>query len=187
MSSRPTHELPFELASDLERRIASDPEWREGIEFGRPRPGHPEGQIKFHIAAVLDNVVRWYGDSPLEEKMRLIALIHDSFKHRVDPDVPRTGENHHAMRARRFAESYLTDGSVLDIIELHDEAHNAWKSAGRDGDWEEAQSRAQVLLARLGENLELYVAFYRCDNQVEGKSPEGFDWFQQFVSERDVK
>jgi hypothetical protein len=32
-----------------------------------------------------------------------------------------TGENHHAMIARRFAERYVDDPKLLDVIELHDE------------------------------------------------------------------
>ena len=42
--------LPFELETALERRIAAEPEWREGVEWGQPRPGHPEGAVKHHVA-----------------------------------------------------------------------------------------------------------------------------------------
>jgi hypothetical protein len=51
-------ELPFELETELERRIAANPEWREGIEWGAVRAGHPEGAVKHHVAHVLANVER---------------------------------------------------------------------------------------------------------------------------------
>lgn len=122
------HELPFTLESDLERSIAGDPAWRAGLTYGKPRRGHPEGSVANHVADVLANIDRLYGDSQLRDKLRLIALIHDSFKVQVDRLRPRTGENHHATIARRFAERYISDPAVLDVIELHDEAYNAWQN-----------------------------------------------------------
>ena len=106
-------DLHFNLENDLEKRIAADPEWLEGVAWGKPRPGHPEGTAKAHIATVLDNIERFYGDNAAREKLRLIALVHDTFKYQVDTDRARTGENHHAMRARRFAEKYVDYHSVL--------------------------------------------------------------------------
>ena len=170
--------LPFNLETELERRIADDPAWREGAEWGRPRHGHPEGTIKAHVAAVLDNVEGFYGDDPLREKLRLIALIHDTFKYQVDMDRPRAGENHHAMRARRFAERFVDDQAVLKVIELHDEAFNAWQLGNRDGKWEKARTRADRLIDRLGDTIPLYLAFYRCDNTTKGKQPDCFTWFR---------
>ncbi len=51
-------ELPFELETDLEKQIAADPEWQEGIDWGKPRTGHLEGPVKYHIADVLANIDR---------------------------------------------------------------------------------------------------------------------------------
>lgn len=172
-------DLPFNLETDLERRIAAEPEWREGVEWGRPRHGHPEGTVKAHIAAVLRNIDDVYGESSLRELLRLIALVHDTFKFQVDMDRPRTGENHHAVRARRFAERYISDQAALDVIELHDEAFNAWQNGNRDGKWDKARRRAEALIERLGANLPLYLAFYRCDNMTEGKAPDCLEWFRE--------
>lgn len=174
--------LPFQLETDLERYITDDPAWREGAEWGRPRHGHPEGTIKAHVAAVLANVDAFYGDSPLRESLRLIAIVHDTFKYQVDINRQRSGENHHAMRARRFAERYIDDAAILDVIELHDEAYNAWQRGHRDGKWDKARERAAALIARLGDNLPLYLAFYRCDNTTEGKQPDCFNWFLELGS-----
>lgn len=176
--TEPPNSLPFSLETRLERRIAADPEWQAGLSYGRPRPGHPEGAVVHHIAEVLVNVDRFYGDSPLREKLRLIALIHDTFKYRVDPAHPRSGENHHGAIARRFAERYIADADLLSVIELHDEAYNAWQKGHRQGDWRRAEERARALLQRLGRNLDLYLAFYRCDNATGDKSRQPLEWFR---------
>src|SRR6478752_4412207 len=114
----PIPPLPFNLETDLEREIAAQPRWQTGVEWGRPRHGHPEGLIKSHIAVVLENVDRLYPDDPQRGTLRLIALIHDAFKHEVNLDEPRTGENHHGMIARRFAEGFVQDEEILDVVEL---------------------------------------------------------------------
>lgn len=175
-------QFPFSIEGDIEQRVAEHPDWLVGIEFGRPRHGHPEGQIKFHIAAVFDNVERFFGDSNLRHDLRLITLIHDSFKYRVDKSKSRCGENHHGMIARHFAESFIADDSVLDVIELHDDAYNSWQCGNRDGRWDKAERRAAVLVERLENKLDLYLAFYRCDNFTEGKESDCFDWFEAFVT-----
>jgi len=172
-------QLPFNLETDLERRIAEDSAWQAGARWGRPRRGHPEGTVEAHIADVLQNIDVFYGDSPLREKLRLIALLHDTFKYQVDTRLPRSGENHHAMRARRFAERYIEGRDVLDVIELHDEAYNAWQNGSRDGKWEKADRRAAALIERLGEVLPLYLAFFHCDNTTAGKQPDCLDWFRE--------
>ena len=175
-------ELPFELETDLERLIAAQPRWQHGIDWGRPRHGHPEGTIKLHIAAVLANIDRLFADDPSRSQLRLIALIHDAFKGEVDTGEPRIGENHHAMRARRFAEPLISDAQVLDVIELHDHAFNAWKHCCLFFDWTEAETRASNLLVRLGGALALYLRFYQCDNETEGKDQACFTWFRDFVN-----
>jgi len=177
-------DLPFTFNNETERTIAADPLFQQGLDYGRPRRGHPEGAIKYHIAAVIQNIDMWYAPSPSYRSLRLIALIHDTFKYQVDPTKPRTGANHHGTRARRFAEGYITDEPVLEVIELHDEAYNSWVAGDRRGDWERAAQRARRLIERLGDNLDLYRAFYRCDNETAGKQPNGREWFEELVQER---
>lgn len=172
------------LETELERTLFAAPEVQAGLAYGEPRPGHPEGRVGRHLADVLANVDRCYGGSALREKLRLIAIVHDSFKHEVDPHRPKTGENHHAMRARRFAEKFIDDTAVLDVIELHDEAYNAWQMGRRDCDWKRAEFRARALLERLGDNLPLYLAFYHCDNMTGDKSQEPLEWFRRIASSR---
>jgi hypothetical protein len=174
-------QLPFTLETDLEREIAAQPRWQAGVEWGRPRHGHPEGVIKAHIAAVLANIDRIYPECLDRDKLRLIALIHDAFKHEVNVDEPRTGENHHGMIARRFAEGFVEDGQILDVVDLHDEAFNAWQRGNRDNNWDAAERRAAALVSRLGDTTDLYLKFYHCDNETEGKDQQCFEWFRNYV------
>ena len=133
---------------------------------------------------MLDNVER-YCTPENRERLRLIALIHDTFKYKVDGYKPKTGENHHAMIARRFAEKYTTDIVVLEIIELHDEAYNAWQKGDRDNKWSQAESRANKLIARLdnidSEAVDLYTIFYQCDNETGNKGQDNLEWFKDII------
>lgn len=173
--------LPFELVDDRERRIAEDPEFLVGVEHGQPRPGHPEGAVKWHIADVLADIERWYAGTPQYRALRLIALVHDTFKYQVDLSQPKSGANHHGAYARRFAERYIHEAPILDVIELHDEAYNAFQHGHRRGDWAKAEQRAKRLIERLGPALELYRPFYRCDNETGDKSQECRAWFEALV------
>ena len=174
--------LPFNPESDVERAICSDPIWREGAEWGKPRPGHPEGAVKHHIGEVLANVDRYARNPKQRARLRVIALTHDTFKHLVDTKQPRTGENHHGMVARRFTERFvMDDDGMLDIIELHDEAFNSHAIGVRDGSWPKAEARAQRLLERLGPELDDYLMFFRCDNATGSKSPASLVWFDEFA------
>ncbi len=161
----------------LERAICADPAWRAGVAWGEPRSGHPEGTVLAHVGDVLGNVDRVALDAADRERLRLAAIVHDAFKGDVDRSRPKTGENHHAMRARRFAERYLDDPDLLDVIELHDEAYLAWRGGHRDGDWAGAELRARALLDRLGGRDDLYMRFYQADNETDGKTDEHRHWF----------
>lgn len=171
----------FEYETNLEWMISQRPAWRLGLTYGKPRPGHPEGMVVYHIAEVLGNVDKFYRDHPNRAKLRLITMIHDNFKYLVDRSLPKDGENHHGMLARRWAERLLTDPEVLDVIETHDEAFNAWCKGNRTGKWEEVEERALRLIKRMGDSIDLYVAFFKCDNYTGDKTIDPFVWFEGIV------
>jgi hypothetical protein len=175
------------LTGSLEVRICADAEWEKGAEWGKPRPGHSEGAVMYHIAEVLANIDR-LATTPEERRgLRLIALIHDTLKYRVDPSKPRVGANHHAVIARKFAERYLDDRILLEIIELHDEAFNSWRVGASKGRWKAAEERAHRLVARLGSSLPLYVRFYRADIATGSKKDDSLIWFEQFLQRIETK
>jgi hypothetical protein len=170
--------------SDTERRILADPRWQAGTDWGSARPGHPEGKVIAHIEQVLANIDEANHDPDTRSRLRFIALLHDTFKREVDSSRPRSGDNHHATIARRFAERYTKDPDLLDVIELHDEAYNSWAIGTRSDDWVKARMRAYRLLDRLGARLPLYLDFYRADNAAGDKLPEPLEWFDRVAQER---
>lgn len=170
--------LPFTPETELEAKLCSDPEWLEGAAWGTPRSGHPEGRIADHIAQVLANIDREAVDADERRRLRLIALLHDTFKYRVDNSKLRVGENHHGMIARRFAERYIDDPTVLDIIQQHDSGYHCWQYGMRRRKWPEAEEYATQLADQLGQELPLYIHFYRADNATGDKDQAPLVWFE---------
>jgi hypothetical protein len=172
----------------LEEALVTDPEWQAGVLWGQPRHGHPEGKVLYHIGHVLKNVEWLTKQLQLSKEdraqLRLITLLHDTFKHQVDETKPKTGSNHHAARAATFAQKYSLDESVLKIIHWHDEAYNSWLKGARKGKWDKAEERLQKLIEVLGEDLQLYYWFFYCDNNTEGKQSHSLTWFESNVRDQ---
>src|SRR5947209_13121847 len=103
----------FTPETPLERAVTGDPELIAGLAWGRPRSGHPEGSVGAHVAQLLDEIERRGAGGERRAHLRFVALAHDSFKYRVHNWLPRTGANHHAVRARRFAERFTRDERLL--------------------------------------------------------------------------
>jgi len=175
---------PIEAGSPLERRIVADPEWITGAEWGEPRSGHPEGMVADHIAEVLANVPVQATSSSEREDLRFLALVHDTFKYRVDRSRPRVPPNEHGALAARFAARYTDDPALLTIVELHDDAYRAWRTGAVDGEWQHAVERASLLVDRLGGNVDLYLRFVRCDNRTGSKIRDSVRWFEGFLGGR---
>lgn len=166
--------------NSLEATIIQNKSFNKGLFWGKPRYGHPEGQIIYHIREVLDNVEKVIEDDVMRQQLRLITLIHDTFKYKEDRSYPRNWDKHHAKLARDFAEYYIDDETVLDIIELHDEAYYCWRWENVYFRTEIAKKRIANLLDRIGEeNLQLYYLFFKCDTQTGDKTQEPIQWFEQ--------
>jgi len=159
------------LAS-LEERIRADPEWQRGAAFH----GHPGETVGDHVEEVLANVERC-ADPALRSRLRVIAIVHDAMKHQV-----RWWRPDHARLAERFARAYVDEPSVLKVIARHDDAYRAWRVGRRTGLWPLADWRARRLIADLGDDLELFCAFYRCDNETGAKAPDDRTWFDAIVT-----
>jgi HD domain-containing protein len=165
----------FKPENELERRITEDPELLEGLAWGKPRRAHPEGTIGAHVADLLAKLDADGVTGEERELLRFLALVHDSFKNKVQEWRPRTGENHHAMRARRFAERYTDDERLLSTIELHDRPYGIWRKWGRTGRLD--QGALKTLLQRIVDP-ELFIRFVELDGSTEGKNPEPVRWFK---------
>jgi HD domain len=181
-SSRVDELVPgFTPESELERTLIADPELREGLAWGRPRRGHPEGSVGAHVADLLQTVDRWGETGARRADLRFLALVHDVMKYRVHDWLPKVGENHHAMRARRFAERYTADERLLATIEQHDRPYALWRKLQRTGRVDEQG------LARMLERLpdrDLFVRFVELDGSTEGKNPEPIAWLKEELKRR---
>lgn len=180
----PLAELPeFAPESELERRVASDSEFARGLGWGLPRQGHPEGAVGRHVADLLRTIDAWDEKANRRAELRFIALVHDSLKHRVDPRRPKTGENHHAMRARRFAERYVHDERILSVVELHDRPYQLWRRLHRTGRLQEDELRVMV---RALPDPDLFLRFVELDGSTEGKDREPTRWLRAELESRGV-
>jgi hypothetical protein len=167
--------------TDLERRLISQPAMLDGMVWGEPRYGHPEGKVAYHIVDVFDNIRRLSPALSPDDyrKMRLIALLHDSFKYVESKQYPRDWTRHHGILARHFAENFIDDKAILDIIELHDEAYYCWRLDVLDDEKHQADARFQWLLKRCGYCFQLYYTFFRCDTATGDKTQAPVKWLEK--------
>jgi len=153
----------------------------EGLRWGTPRRGHPEGSIGAHVGDLLRTIDQWGETGTRRCELRFLALVHDTLKGRVKEWLPRTGENHHAMRARRFAERYSSDERLLTTIELHDRPYSLWKRMRRTG--EDQGQRLDEMLDRLPDP-QLFLRFVELDGSTRGKDPAPVRWFRDELAAR---
>lgn len=168
--------------SELESRIVDHPDFVRGLMWGKPRYGHPEGKVLYHIREVLDNVDKIDATPEVRKKLRLTTLIHDTFKYVEDKSTsPRDWSKHHAVYARKFAEAFINDEGLLDLIELHDEAYYCWRMTYQYGKKEEGTKRLERLLVKINGNLQLYYLFFKCDTRTGDKNQAPLDWFENTI------
>jgi hypothetical protein len=171
----------FEPETELERRVTSEPELLEGLAWGKPRPGHPEGAVGTHVAHLLEALDESGETDERRELLRLMALVHDSFKYQVRERLPRVGDNHHATRACRFAERFTDDERVLAAIEFHDRPYALWRKLQRCGKLDERKFQRMM---RKIPDPELFLRFVELDGSTEGKRHEPIEWFRNELVER---
>lgn len=167
--------------TSLEHLLLTDPEFVRGLLWGTPRYGHPEGEVYKHIIEVLHNIDRLPISADQRHDLRIIAFAHDTFKYAEDKSNPRDWNRHHAILARRFMERYLEDTRLLNIIEWHDEAYHVWRLLHLHQQAEEASLRLDRLLYKLGDDLQLYYLFFKCDTRTGDKTLAPLRWFEQSI------
>ena len=162
-------ELMITPQDALEERLLATPELRAGLGWGTPRWGHPEGPVGEHVRRLLERIA---DDDPLRPELRILALVHDSFKAAVRPGERWSPDNDHAVLARRFAEGFTSDERLLATLELHDEPYWVWRNAG---------ARAGGLAPVLDRvpDVELFARFVELDASTEGKDLSFLWWFRR--------
>jgi hypothetical protein len=171
----------FEPENELERQVSRDPDLLRGLAWGEPRAGHPEGPVGMHVSHLLDALEESGENGERRDLLRFIALVHDAFKSQVREGLPRMGENHHAMRARHFAERFTDDERVLATIELHDKPYALWRKLQRRGRPDERGFRRMM---KRVPDPELFLRFIELDGSTEGKRPEPIEWFRDQLVKR---
>ena len=171
----------FVPENDLERVVTEDPELLAGLAWGEPRDGHPEGSVGAHVGDLLGTIDS--KDYPAEARslLRFVAIVHDGFKYRVHEWLPKTGANHHAARARRFAEGFTDDERILATIEHHDRPYALWRKMRRKGHLDE---RGFEKMMRSVPDAQLFLWFIELDGSTEGKKPEPIEWFREELERR---
>ncbi len=165
----------------LERKILREEDFLRGLMWGTPRYGHPEGEVYKHILEIYDNVEQLDLNEEDREKMRLITLAHDTFKYKEDKGFPRDWSKHHGVYARKFMQQFLDDPILLEIIELHDEAYYSWRMECLFHQPEPSKLRLNHLLERVGDHLQLFYLFFKCDTRTGDKTQAPVKWFEQRV------
>jgi hypothetical protein len=173
----------FTPETDLESAALREPDLRRGLAWGKPRKSHPEGAIGNHVADLLRVIDEAAETGERRSQLRFVAIVHDSFKGDVKRWLPHTGENHHATRARRFAERLTDDERLLATIELHDKPYAIWRKMRRR---RRLDKRAlDDLFARVPDHG-LFLRFIEIDGSSEAKRDEPIVWFRDRLRERDL-
>ncbi|MDQ4049466.1 MAG: HD domain-containing protein [Actinomycetota bacterium] len=134
-----------------------------------------------HVADLLRMIDDWSETGTRRAELRFLALVHDSLKFQVEDRLPKTGDNDHAVRARRLAERYTDDERLLAIIEEHDRPYRMWRRLRRTGQLDEESF--EDMLERVGDPG-LFLRFVELDGSTKGKNPEPVAWFRDELRRR---
>jgi len=164
------------MKADIER-VVSDPRYLKNIEYGKPRSGHPEGKVRYHIAELEENLesMKLKGISDEQYwKLKFLIHVHDAFKAEAVPDSPITHPNSHASLARKFASEFTDDTDLLNMIQYHDVNFALWKQFSATGFYN--SERFSDLLAAIID-WDLFLMFLILDGSTRGKDPAKIGWF----------
>lgn len=176
-----TIDLAAELQPEtpLEEQLLQHPLMVEGMMWGVPRYGHPEGEVYKHVKEVLANIDRLELDDQQRAWLRIVALTHDTFKFQEDKREPRNWGRHHAVLARRFLEQYIDNTALLNIVQNHDEAYYIWRDTVVYKNPERGALRMKRLLDRIKGQNQIYYLFFKCDTQTGDKNPAPIKWVEE--------
>jgi hypothetical protein len=165
----------------FEFKLLQDAELLQGMLIGEPRYGHPEGKVFLHVKEVCDNIDLLHLDGDTRRKLRIIAIVHDAFKHIEDKSTPRDWSKHHAVLAGKFLAPLSTELDVVTVTELHDEAYYCWRMWHLENQPEASTQRLNELLWRLGSALQLFYLFFKCDTRTGDKTQAPIRWFESQI------
>ncbi|RBP45039.1 hypothetical protein DES53_10334 [Roseimicrobium gellanilyticum] len=155
--------------------ITQDPRYLANLDWGKARPGHPEGTVRAHIAEVEGNLARLKSRVSEEEYWRLRVLVHthDTFKAEAVKGVSILDPRSHASLACAFLAEFCNDVDMLAIVQFHDVPFALWRQVDERGPYDEER------FARLLKDIrdwDLFLAFCLIDGCTEGKGREPLLW-----------
>ena len=166
--------------TDLERKIFTSGQFYEGMDFGEPRLGHPEGKVGIHTKGVLDAIDRenW---QTYRQSLRLVALLHDIGKvhTRYSEQGKLIGEPH-AIISERIARKFLNDENVLGVIGKHSRYNSYYRKLNAVGKFNSEAFRAEFKAL----DLKLLTRFIYCDLFERDQTPAR--WFEQTCIREDL-
>ncbi len=170
--------------TELEIRLLATTEFQEGLMWGKPRFGHPEGKVLYHVKEVLANIDRLELNPEDRSILRQVAYLHDTFKFQEELfATPRSWNQNHAKLARNFSEQYIQDPFVLDLIEMHDEAYFAWRNIYLYSQTEKGFAGIDKIKSAFNDRFQLYYLFFKCDTRTGDKNQTPLKWFEEAFCE----
>jgi hypothetical protein len=164
------------LMKDIVSRVIADPRYLHRIEYGQPRPGHPEGKIKYHIAELEANLEKLAPRISENQywKLKFLIHVHDTFKADAVPDSLIESPYSHASLAMAFASEFTNDADLLAMIQFHDLNFALWKQFAARGAYD--IERFSRLLDTIMD-WDLFLLFLIIDGSTRGKDPDKVRWF----------
>jgi hypothetical protein len=171
-----------DLKAILEK-VKADPLYKKNVEYGEPRPGHPEGKVKNHIADLEANLEQMQRMGRIQSeddywKLQFMIHVHDLFKAEAEKDSPTLHPRNHATLAKQYASQFTDDTDLLNMIQYHDENYKLWKEYQQDGSYD--KERFQTLLGAI-QNWDLFLLFIIVDGCTKGKNYRKLGWFIEDV------
>ena len=145
------------------------------LDWGEPRPGHPEGTVRGSIAEIEPNLeaLRPKLTDADYWKLKLLIHTHDSFKAESVSGVAITDSRSHASLACAFLASHCDDTDLLAMVQYHDEPFALYRQFDSKGKFN--QDRFNSLLTAI-HDWSLFLAFNIIDGCTAGKSREPLHW-----------
>ncbi len=174
----------LQLETEIERQLLDFPEIIQGMNWGIPRFGHPEGKVVYHVLEIFNNLDSIRPPLSVQDRqtLRIVTLLHDAFKYVEDKTDPRDWSKHHSALAADFAQNVFSDSVIVDILRRHDDAYYCWKLFALQNQPEQAFKRLDWLMDKVGYCLQLYYTFFVCDTDTGDKTQAPVKWFEQNIS-----
>ena len=163
----------------LEKSFFEDDDFILGLMWGKPRKGHPEGEVYKHIIHVFDNIEKLNLSSEDRQKLRIVALVHDSFKFKEVIDTPRDWSKHHGVYAAQFLSAFTNNETLLGITKWHDEAYYCWRDINNNKDAQLCAEKVSKMFLKIQDYIQLYYLFFVCDTMTGDKNLEPIQWFEE--------